>query len=91
MGPYPGGNQSVLNFTAPTIIKTTPGVLVTISVLVAGSAAGTAYDNNNASVTSAESICAIPNTVGLIFPNWPCEVGIVIVPGTGQTLSVSYS
>lgn len=91
MGPYPGGNRSVLNITAATVVKATSGVLVTVSVFVAGSAAGAAYDLATNTPAAANEIGVIPNAVGLYEFQWPCSTGILIVPGTGQSVSVSYS
>lgn len=92
LGPLPGGNSSSLNITAAKAVKATPGTLVRISVVVAGSAAGSANDcATTGAAAAANEICSIPTTVGVIELQWPCAVGIVIAPGTGQTVSVSYS
>ena len=86
-----GGRNSSLNITAATVVKAGPGRLVRISVVVAGSAAGTANDCiTTGAAAAANEIAAIPNSVGVIPLEWPCATGIVVVPGTGQTLAVSY-
>lgn len=88
-GPTPGGARTAYGLTGATVVKGTKGVLFRVSVLVAGTAAGTAYDFN--SITSpTNEIGVIPATVGIYEFIWPCSTGIVIVPGTGQTVSVSY-
>jgi hypothetical protein len=90
--PRPGGSNSLLNITAATVVKATPGTLFNISVTVAGSAAGSASDvATTGGVAAANKIFDIPNTVGSYVLTWPCKVGIVITPGTGQTVSVAYS
>ena len=87
------GKSSTLNITAATVIKATPGRLFKIIVNTAGSTAGTASDcTTTAAVAAANLIANIPSTAGLVMALlWPCASGIVITPGTGQVLSVSYS
>lgn len=90
--PRPGGSNSVLNITAATVVKATPGTLFTISVNTAGSTVGTASDvATTGAVAAANLIAEIPNTVGIYSLTWPCKVGIVITPGTGQVLSVAFA
>ncbi len=90
--PREGGSLNNLNITAATLVKATPGTLYRVSVTVAGSAAGSAYDfGATTGQGAANLIAAIPNTVGVIELVFPCNTGILIVPGTGQTVSVSYS
>lgn len=85
------GEVSALNIAAATVVKATPGRLMRISVVVAGSAAGAAYDAAATSGnTAANEIAAIPNAVGVIYLCWPCAAGILIVPGTGMTVAVSF-
>lgn len=87
-----GGISVVYNLTAATVVKATPGRCVTVSVIVAGSAAGTANDvTNTAGAVVANQFGTIPNTVGVYKFEWPCLSGIVIVPGTGQTVSVAFN
>ena len=86
------GTSNAYNITAATVVKAAPGRLIRISVIVAGSAAGTANDClTTGAAADANEIAAIPNTVGVVCVEWPCATGIVIVPGTGQTVAVSYS
>ncbi|MHB8372265.1 MAG: hypothetical protein ACYDBI_06100 [Thermoplasmataceae archaeon] len=88
-GPTPGGAQTTYAITASTVIKDARGVLFRVSVLVAGTTTGAAYDANT--ITSpGNQFFTIPATVGTYEIIWPCAVGITIVPGTGQTLAVSW-
>lgn len=83
-----------LNITAPTVVKATKGRLAGIFVVVAGTTAGAVYDNNQTggSNTAANQIAAAPATLGYsASPGFPCNTGIVVVPGTGQTLAVSFT
>jgi hypothetical protein len=83
--------QSLLNITSATVVKTGFGKVGKISVTVAGSVAGTVSDvATTGGVAAANLIGVIPNTVGIYTFNFPALVGIVIVPGTGQTVSVSF-
>lgn len=87
-----GGNSVVYNLTAATVVKATPGRCVTVSVIVAGSAAGTANDVTlTADAVVANQFGTIPNAVGIYKFDWPCLSGIVIVPGTDQTVSVAFN
>lgn len=74
-------------------LKHTPGYLFTINVIVAGSAAGAAYDygGSGPAPSSSNEIASIPNTVGQLILNWPCQNGIFIVPGTGQVLAAKWT
>lgn len=82
--------QSSLDITADTVVKASPGKLRSVTVLVAGSAPGSLNDVATDAPTVANQFYTVPNAVGTYDVNWPCEVGILVVPGTGQTLAVSY-
>jgi hypothetical protein len=84
------GASTTEGIVAPTVVKATPGRLAKISVIVAGSAPGVAYDSSILGVTTAP-LCGIPNTLGVFTIGMPTDTGLLIVPGTGQTLSVSWS
>jgi hypothetical protein len=84
------GVRSKLDITATTLVYSTAGRIATVVVTVAGSSTGAIYDSNNASITTGK-VFVIPNTVGITVLNFPVTNGIVVVPGTGQTVSVSYS
>ncbi len=86
------GSTVTKNITAATVVKAAAGRLCRISVIVAGSAAGGAYDQAvTAGPTAATQIASIPNTLGVIAVDMPVATGILIVPGTGQTLAVSFA
>jgi hypothetical protein len=75
---------------APRIVKATAGRVASISVIVAGSTPGVIYDASQIGIITGP-ICGIPNTLGVTFINLPTDTGIVVVPGTGQTVTVSWS
>lgn len=91
--PSPYGNFTALNVTAATVIKAIPGAVITVHILVAGSAAGAIYDSVSLAGNSvANQVCIIPNALGPpISVSFPCLNGIVVAPGAGQAVSVSYS
>jgi hypothetical protein len=75
---------------AATLVRSGAGRLCTISVTTAGSSTGAAYDSTNVAAPLNE-IYVIPEAVGLYVVNLPVGIGLVIVPGTSQVLTVSYS
>jgi hypothetical protein len=85
-----GEFTSSLNITSATVIKATPGTVLSFSVQVAGSIPGTINDVTSNAPTAANQIAIIPNTIsGAAVPlNWPTKNGILVVPGTGQTVNV---
>jgi len=86
------GSKTALNISAATAVKAVAGRIVKVSVIVAGSAAGTINDAaTTGAAASANEVAVIPNTVGVYDIDMPTSNGIVIVPGTGQTVAVSYN
>lgn len=86
-----GGVSTALNVIAATVVKTGAGRVCRIFVNTAGSAAGTVSDvATTGGVAAANLIANIPATAGVITLDAPFSTGLVITPGTGQVLSVSY-
>lgn len=85
--------KSTLNITAATVVKATPGAILSVSIVVAG-AAGTLNDcATTGTAAAANEIAALPAAVGTInfgAGGWPCATGIVVVPGAGQTISIAW-
>lgn len=84
------GAQNFTALTAPTVVKASSGRIARISVTVAGSATGFVYDGGSLAATT-KPMCVIPTTVGVFDVNLPTSFGVLVVPGTGQTVSGSYS
>jgi len=85
-------NKSALNITANTVVKATAGFVVTIVVLDGGSANGGLFDSATVgAAAAANEIFAIPQTEGVYTINFPAFNGIVVKPGAGQTIAISYS
>lgn len=90
----PQGAKNSLNITAATVVKAAPGTLLGIQVLVAGSGLGSVNDCTTvAAVATANQVAVVEESVTTVPlpPNgFPCKAGIVVTPGTGQTLAVAY-
>lgn len=84
--------QDYVSVNASTTVKNRPGRLFKVIVTVAGSGGNlTIYDNTSATGTVLFTIVGT-QAVGTIYDlNLPCKVGIHVVPGTGQTVVVSYT
>lgn len=78
---------------AQTLLVTGPGRLVRYSVLVKGTALGTI--NNAASTAAAAAGNALTVTVDTAEGVYECGLeftqGLVVSPGSGQTISVTYT
>ncbi len=68
------------------------GRVAQISVIVAGSDDGAIYDTNDtATAAIGNQVYVIPHTRGVHVVNMPGNAGMVVAPGTGQTVAISYS
>lgn len=84
------GSQSYTNITAPTLVKSGQGRIARLVVVVAGSGTGAVYDAASATATTNQ-LLTIPTTIGIGEVNIPVNNGIVVAPGTGQTVAIVYS
>jgi hypothetical protein len=84
------GQLNAAGLTAATVVKPVAGRVASVSVIVAGSVIGHIYDGVTVSATT-KPLYVIPMTVGVFVVNLPASFGIVVAPGTGQTVTVSYS
>ena len=75
--------------STPTLVWNGAGRLAVVSVTSAG-AVGMAYDSASTSDLTAP-ICVIPASAGVFGANVPVSRGIVVVPGAGQVVTVTYS
>ncbi len=78
------------DLTVATLVRTGAGRLVKVSITTAGSGNGHIYDANDASLTT-RPIYTIPQTLGVVDVDLPVTSGIVVAPGTGQHVTVSFS
>jgi len=87
------GVSTLEGITAPTVVKASAGRIVSVSIIVAGSATGMIYDSASLAenaplwvIPMAAKTDGEPYEVGL-----PTDSGILVVPGSGQTIAVSWS
>jgi len=86
------GTKTGVALSSNTAVSSGSGRLVSVVVTIAGSSTGSIYDA--VSVTqagTANKIYVIPDAVGVYVLNIPIVNGIVVEPGTGQTVTVCYS
>ena len=85
--------QTSATVTAPTLVVASAGTLLGYSVTVAGTAAGTINNaTTTGTTTAANALVAIPAVVGVAAGiNVAFSQGLVIVPGAGQSVNVTYS
>ena len=79
--------------SAPTVVKTTVGRVVNVSITTGGSP-GTIYDASQLGLTTKPLwvIPAAAATDGEPYKvNLPAAYGILVVPGASQVVAVSYS
>lgn len=87
------GQQSQSGIAAaagPQLLKQGSGRIAYVNVTVAGTVAGALVDSNSPAAV-APVLAVIPQAVGSYFVNLPFNLGLVVIPGAGQTLSVSFS
>jgi hypothetical protein len=86
------GTQTSVTITGATLIYSGAGYLVNFVVTVAGSTAGVIYNTAATSTTAASNaMIAVPNSIGITKVGQVFSTGLVIVPGTGQSINVTYS
>jgi hypothetical protein len=85
------GTTTSLTVTAETVIYVGKGYLVNFSVVVAGSAAGKISNSSAGSPAANTALCAVPATVGVYKTGQVFTNGLVVTPGTGQSINVTYS
>lgn len=86
------GTFTSVTVTSDTLVVTGRGYLVSWSVVDAGSAEGFIY--NAASTTSlatSQALCSTGTVVGVFLAGMVFSNGLVISPGTGQAINVTYS
>lgn len=77
-----------------TVVKTSAGRVASVSIITAGSTSGMIYDSASTQVTSAPLwvIPEVANANGEPYVvNLPTDSGILVVPGTGQSITISWS
>lgn len=86
-----GGTMSALNITVPTVLKIGAGRVARVVVNTAGTTAGMISDAAaTGGALAANLIANIPATAGTTEYDFPFAAGLLITPGTGQVLAVSF-
>jgi hypothetical protein len=89
---YFSGRITSSTTSSSAVAVTGSGVLVNVSVVTAGTTAGAINDaNTTGGATTANTLISIPNTIGVFTCGQHFTKGLVIVPGTGQYINVTYS
>lgn len=86
---------TILDLTATTLVKAGAGRIGTLSVIVGGTGAGGVYDSlTTAGISAANQLAVIPalttSQIGALKLDMNVANGLVIAPGTGQTVAASY-
>jgi hypothetical protein len=96
---YPGGAQSALNVTAAAVIKASPGTVMRIVVVAAGSGGNLTVNDvcttgaaaaANEIFTMAQSALSVGQVITLEFPVKNC-ITVSAVPTGSPQLSISYN
>jgi hypothetical protein len=86
--------KNKLNITAPTVIKAAPGTIGKLIFNVASTTAPAVHDSATTTgigLTTQVWAGATATAAQTIVPlDFPCESGIVVVPGTGANVTVSF-
>ena len=87
------GVSTAEGITAATVVKTTPGRIARVSIITAGSTTGMIYDS--ASIAQVMPLWVIPMAASATgepyVVNLATDSGILVVPGTGQSVTVCWS
>lgn len=89
---YFAGNNTSAALTSQTLIATGSGYLVNFSVTVAGTTVGTVNNAvSTAAAAASNALVGTPNTIGVYSAGVRFTSGLVVTPGTGQSVVVTYS
>lgn len=84
------GQNLMSDVDSTVLVKSGQGRIARVSVVTAGSSTGSIYDANSATATT-DKVWTIPTTIGITEINLPVNNGIVVAPGSGQVVAISYS
>lgn len=84
------GSKSMADITTETLVQSGEGRIARVVVVAAGSSTGSIYDASAVGATTGK-LLTIPTTVGVGEVNIPVNNGILVSPGTGQTVAIIYS
>lgn len=85
------GTATSQTVTSSTVVLSGKGYLSRFSVVVAGSTTGTINDASASVLPAAtNALCTIPTVVGIYEAGLVFSNGLTIVPGTGQSVNITY-
>ena len=89
--PIPG-TKSALGITTNTVVKAAQGLVAVVTVVNGATPTeGKIYDSATVAGAGASNVIAtVPTTDGTQVINFPAFSGIVVEPGTNQTISIAY-
>lgn len=91
----PGGTQTTLNVSANTLVKDAPGKVFRLVFNTASTTAPAVYDSATIGGIGATNLiwqgAAATTAQTVVTLEFPCLNGIVVVPGTGGNVAVSYA
>jgi hypothetical protein len=84
--------STTLNITAATAVKAAAGLVGTVCVVVKGTGNGTLNDcATTGAAAASNAFFALDDTAtSATVLNFPTSTGIVVVPGAGQTIAISW-
>lgn len=86
------GNQTSQSYATSVILSTQAGWVANVQVLAAGSAAGFIYNSTDfTGAVDANKLMKIQTTEGLQHGYVNFNLGLVMIPGPGQLVNVTYS
>jgi hypothetical protein len=86
------GSVTSTTVTADTLVVTGRGYVASFSITVAGTGSGTINNAQTIALAAAgNALCATPATIGVYRAGLVFTNGLVIRPGTGQSINVTYS
>jgi len=86
------GSVTSTTVSADTLVVTGRGYIASFSITVAGSSSGTINNAQTVALSSASNaLCATPTTIGVYKAGLVFTNGLVIKPGAGQSINVTYS
>jgi hypothetical protein len=87
------GVSTLEGVTVPTVVKSSPGRVVAVSIITAGSSTGMIYDSG--SLTQNAPLWVIPMAAKSdgepYMVDLPTDSGILLVPGNGQSVTLNWS
>ena len=86
------GSVTSATVSADTLVITGRGYVSSFSVTVAGTGSGTINNAQTIALAAATNVlCATPSTIGVYRAGLVFTNGLVVRPGTGQSINVTYS